>query len=122
MNAREAKRTACFHAALIVESALGGADLLGVVEEDDDGNPTRDGQRVVDAFDDLLRELYRRSGRHNVGMLFNPSRAMMRIMNEPPPTPASDEVVDLRTTPAYRAALERNPSPTPATPEATDAD
>lgn len=62
MNGREAKREACFRAAMVIENALSdGVEWLGSRYPDE-----KDQERVADALRDLVKELIRRGWRKDV--------------------------------------------------------
>jgi len=58
MNKREAKRAACWHAALVLYSNL-AAGWESLYER----YPEEDADRIVDALNEITEELFRRSGR-----------------------------------------------------------
>jgi len=58
MNKREAKRAACWHAALVLYSNL-EAGWESLYER----YPEQDADRIVDSLNEIADELFRRSGR-----------------------------------------------------------
>jgi hypothetical protein len=61
MTQRQAKQLACRHAALILETGIGGMDPEPE-HIDEDGNWNADGKRYQAAVQELIDELGRRGG------------------------------------------------------------